>query len=41
MSMVCIVTTLLIKGELLEVEGKCKKSDLLLGAVSLRDHVTS
>lgn len=37
MSVVCIVTNLLIKGELLGVERKFKNSDLLLGARSLRD----
>lgn len=37
MSVVCVVTTLLIEGELLEVEGN---SDILLNAESLRDHVT-
>lgn len=40
MSVVCVVTTLLIEGELLEVEGKYKNSDILLNAESLRDHVT-
>lgn len=38
MSVVCIVTNLLIEGELLEVEGKLN-SDLLV-ARSLRDYVT-
>lgn len=37
MSVVYIVTNLLIKGELLEVEGKYKNSDFLLVARSLRD----
>lgn len=37
MSVVYIVTNLLTKGELLEVEGKYKNSDLLLVARSLRD----
>lgn len=36
MSVVCIVTNLLIKVELLEVEGKDKNSDLLPVARSLR-----